>query len=199
MFTGIIEDTATLVSRIAEGSNVHFTFHNTVAQELRVDQSLAHDGICLTVVHIDLDQNQYRVTAIDETLNRTNLGFWQVGHRANIERCLAANGRFDGHIVQGHVDTIGTVDEIRDLNGSYLIYISYPQEAGITVPKGSITINGVSLTVVDSLRHSFSVAIIPHTWEKTNLGQLFSGSKVNLEFDVLGKYVQRMHQMQQDL
>lgn len=199
MFTGIIEDTATLVSRNSEGSNVHFTFQNTVAQELRIDQSLAHDGICLTIVHIDLEQNQYRVTAIQETLNRTNLSFWQVGHRANIERCLAANGRFDGHIVQGHVDTVGTVDEIHDLNGSNMIFISYPLGAGITVPKGSITINGVSLTVVDSFPNAFSVAIIPHTWEKTNLGQLYSGSKVNLEFDILGKYVQRMHQIQQEL
>lgn len=199
MFTGIIEDTATLVSRTTEGSNVHFTFHNTVAQELRVDQSLAHDGICLTVVHIDLDQNQYRVTAIDETLNRTNLSFWQAGHRANIERCLAANGRFDGHIVQGHVDTVGTVDEIHDLYGSYMIFISYSTGAGITVPKGSITINGVSLTVVDSFPNAFSVAIIPHTWTKTNLGQLIRGARVNLEFDILGKYVQRMHQMQQEL
>ncbi len=199
MFTGIIEDTATLVSRIAEGSNVHFTFQNVVAQELRVDQSLAHDGICLTIVHIDLAHNHYRVTAIQETLNRTNLSFWKEGHRANIERCLAANGRFDGHIVQGHVDTVGTVDEIHDLNGSNIIFISYPLGAGITVPKGSITINGVSLTVVDSFPNAFSVAIIPHTWDKTNLGQLLSGSKVNLEFDILGKYVQRMHQMQQEL
>ena len=199
MFTGIIEDTATLVSRIAEGSNVHFTFQNVVAQELRVDQSLAHDGICLTIVHIDLAYNHYRVTAIQETLNRTNLSFWKEGHRANIERCLAANGRFDGHIVQGHVDTVGTVDEIHDLNGSNIIFISYPLGAGITVPKGSITINGVSLTVVDSFPNAFSVAIIPHTWDKTNLGQLLSGSKVNLEFDILGKYVQRMHQMQQEL
>jgi riboflavin synthase len=199
MCTGIIEDTATLVSRIAEGSNVHFTFQNAVAQELRIDQSLAHDGICLTIIHIDLALNQYRVTAIQETLNRTNLSFWQEGHRANIERCLAANGRFDGHIVQGHVDTVGTVDEIHDLNGSNMIFISYPLGAGITVPKGSITINGVSLTVVDSFPNAFSVAIIPHTWDKTNLGQLLSGSKVNLEFDILGKYVQRMHQMQQEL
>ena len=199
MFTGIVEDTAILVSLQPEGSNVHFTFQHSMAQELRVDQSVAHDGICLTVVEINTDKNQYRVTAINETLERTHIKTWNSGYHVNLERCMPANGRFDGHIVQGHVDAVGTVDEINDLNGSHMLFISYPTGSGITVPKGSITINGVSLTVVDSFPDAFSVAIIPHTWEKTNLGQLTSGSKVNLEFDVLGKYVQRMHEMQNGL
>lgn len=199
MFTGIVEDTALLVSLQPEGSNVHFTFQHPMAQELRVDQSVAHDGICLTVVAINTDKNQYRVTAINETLERTHIKTWNSGYRVNLERCMPANGRFDGHIVQGHVDAVGTVDEIHDLNGSHMLFISYPSGAGITVPKGSITINGVSLTVVDSFPEAFSVAIIPHTWEKTNLGQLKTGNKVNLEFDVLGKYVQRMLEMQNGL
>lgn len=199
MFTGIVEDTAILVSLQPEGSNVHFTFQHPMAQELRVDQSVAHDGICLTVVEINTDKNQYRVTAIKETLERTHIKTWNSGYRVNLERCMPANGRFDGHIVQGHVDAVGTVDEIHDLNGSHMLFISYPSGAGITVPKGSITINGVSLTVVDSFPEAFSVAIIPHTWEKTNLGQLKTGNKVNLEFDVLGKYVQRMLEMQNGL
>ena len=199
MFTGIVEDTALLVSLQPEGSNVHFTFQHPMAQELRVDQSVAHDGICLTVVEINTDKNQYRVTAINETLERTHIKTWNSGYRVNLERCMPANGRFDGHIVQGHVDAVGTVDEIHDLNGSHMLFISYPSGAGITVPKGSITINGVSLTVVDSFPEAFSVAIIPHTWEKTNLGQLKTGNKVNLEFDVLGKYVQRMLEMQNGL
>ena len=199
MFTGIVEDTAILVSLQPEGSNVHFTFQHPMAQELRVDQSVAHDGICLTVVAINTDKNQYRVTAINETLERTHIKTWNSGYRVNLERCMPANGRFDGHIVQGHVDAVGTVDEIHDLNGSHMLFISYPSGAGITVPKGSITINGVSLTVVDSFPEAFSVAIIPHTWEKTNLGQLKTGNKVNLEFDVLGKYVQRMLEMQNGL
>jgi len=196
MFTGIIEDTAVLIERISEGSNVHYTFQNPVAQELIIDQSLAHDGICLTIVDVDKEKNQYRVTAIKETLERTNIWTWEEGYRANIERCMPANGRFDGHIVQGHVDAVGNIDEIHDLNGSNLLFVSHPPERGITVPKGSITINGVSLTVVDSFPDAFSVAIIPHTWNKTNLGQLKTGSKVNLEFDILGKYVQRMQQIQ---
>ena len=199
MFTGIVEDTALLVSLQPEGSNVHFTFQHPMAQELRVDQSVAHDGICLTIVAIDSDKNQYRVTAINETLERTHIKTWNSGYHVNLERCMPANGRFDGHIVQGHVDAMGTVDEIHDLNGSHMLFISYPSGAGITVPKGSITINGVSLTVVDSFPEAFSVAIIPHTWEKTNLGQLKTGNKVNLEFDVLGKYVQRMLEMQNGL
>ncbi len=198
MFTGIIEDTAILVSRIVENTNVHFTFEHPVAQELHIDQSVAHDGICLTIVHVDIDKNQYRVTAIKETLDRTHIQSWDIGYRVNIERCMPANGRFDGHIVQGHVDAVGHIDEIHDLNGSHMLFVSYPQESGITVPKGSITINGVSLTVVDSFADAFSVAIIPHTWEKTNLGDLKPDSKVNLEFDILGKYVARMQQIQNE-
>lgn len=192
MFTGIIEDISTLVSIEKEGTNIHFTFQNPVTNELYVDQSVSHDGVCLTITHTHPESNQYKVTAIQETLNRTNLSHWEVGYAANIERCMPAHGRFDGHIVQGHVDTIGIVDEIHDLNGSHLIFVTYPTTTGITVTKGSITINGVSLTVVDSLEGAFSVAIIPHTWSKTNLGNLKVGDSVNLEFDILGKYIQRM-------
>lgn len=195
MFTGIVEDTATLVRHETEGTNVHYTFQHPMAQELYVDQSLAHDGICLTIVAVDKSNNEYRVTAIKETLERTHIWTWDKGYKVNLERCMPANGRFDGHIVQGHVDAVGNVDEIHDLDGSHMLFISYPTGSGITVPKGSITINGVSLTVVDSFPDAFSVAIIPHTWNKTNLGKLKQGSKVNLEFDILGKYVQRMQQM----
>jgi riboflavin synthase len=194
MFTGIIEDIATLVTRTEEAGNIHFTFQHPVAQELRIDQSLCHDGICLTIVSIDTHKNTYTVTAIQETLERTNAASWNVGYQANIERCMPANGRFDGHIVQGHIDTTGLVDEIHEVDGSYMIFISYDPAAGITVSKGSITINGVSLTVVDSLPDAFSVAIIPHTWSKTNLGSLKEGDTVNLEFDIIGKYLQRFHQ-----
>jgi riboflavin synthase len=194
MFTGIVEDISHLTKRTADAGNVHFTFEHPVAQELRIDQSLCHDGICLTVVDIDLNKNTYTVTAIQETLDRTNCKFWEPGYQANIERCMLANSRFDGHIVQGHVDTLGTVDEIHDVDGSFLVFISYEPHAGITVSKGSITVNGVSLTVVDSLTNAFSVAIIPHTWNKTNLGKIKEGDRVNLEFDIIGKYIQRINQ-----
>lgn len=191
MFTGIIE-TLAKVERIAkEGSNVHFTFSSSVTHELKIDQSVAHNGICLTVVKID--GNNYTVTAIDETLKRTNLGELKTGSLVNLERCMPANGRFDGHIVQGHVDATAKCIEVKDLNGSWeFIFEHAKSKSNITVEKGSITINGVSLTVVNSTETTFSVHIIPYTFEHTNFKEIKSGSSVNLEFDIVGKYVSRI-------
>jgi riboflavin synthase len=156
-----------------------------------VDQSLAHDVVCLTVVEITTDG--YRVTAIDETLQKTNLSSWKVGKKVNLERCMAANGRFDGHIVQGHVDQIGTIQRIVDQDGSWLVDVSYDATLGnVTVEKGSITLNGTSLTCFNSAPGAFSVAIIPYTYEFTNFHELRAGDQINLEFDIVGKYIQRI-------
>lgn len=190
MFTGIVEETAKLHRIENDKSNTHFTLSCSFTQELKVDQSLAHDGVCLTVVEISDDQ--YKVTAIDETLQKTNLNQWKNGDEINIERCLKLNDRLDGHMVQGHVDQVGIVDGISDENGSFKIYISYQKETFVTVQKGSICVNGISLTVVDSEDTGFSVAIIPYTWNHTNLKNLKVGDQVNLEFDILGKYVQKL-------
>jgi len=191
MFTGIIETLARVEKIEQEHSNVHFTFSSAITNDLKIDQSVAHNGVCLTVVKID--EKNYTVTAIDETLNRTNLGTLTIGSLVNLERCMLANGRFDGHIVQGHVDTTATCISINDLNGSWEFVFEHPKEASyVTVEKGSITINGVSLTVVQSNDTSFSVCIIPYTMEHTNFKQLLVGDKVNLEFDVIGKYVAKM-------
>lgn len=191
MFTGIIETLATVTNIQYEGTNVHFTFSSKITQELKVDQSVAHNGVCLTVVAIGGDE--YKVTAIDETMKRTNLNALKKGSIVNLERCMPANGRFDGHIVQGHVDTTATCKEVRDLNGSWEFVFGYEENPQhITVQKGSITINGVSLTVVQSERNLFSVCIIPYTYEHTNFKTIQPGSKVNLEFDIVGKYVARL-------
>jgi riboflavin synthase len=189
MFTGIIEQQAKVEEIVKDQSNVHFRLSSLFQNELKVDQSVAHNGVCLTVTKID--NNGYWVTAIDETLQRTNLNHWHVNDLVNVERCMPAHGRFDGHIVQGHVDCVGTVDEIHDLDGSWMIFIAQPQDAGITVNKGSICVNGISLTVVDSFPDAFSIAIIPYTWEHTNLSKLKTGDAVNLEFDILGKYLKK--------
>jgi riboflavin synthase len=160
---------------------------------LKVDQSLAHNGVCLTVVEIRADQ--YRVTAIDETLQKTNLGDLKIGQKVNLERCMAANARFDGHIVQGHVDLTGFCTEIKDQQGSWEYRFTYPLSSGhVTVEKGSICVNGTSLTVVDSQADSFSVCIIPYTFEHTVFHQLQVGDRVNLEFDILGKYIKKLMQ-----
>ncbi len=191
MFTGIIETLATVIAIENEGSNVHFTFTSSITHELKIDQSVAHNGVCLTVVAIN--GNAYKVTAIDETMKRTNLGQLQVNNVVNLERCMPANGRFDGHIVQGHVDTTAICKTVNDLNGSWEFVFEYeanPQY--ITVQKGSITINGVSLTVVQSELNLFSVCIIPYTYEHTNFKTLVPGSTINLEFDIVGKYVARL-------
>ncbi len=246
MFTGIVESLAKVVSIDAQGTNLTFTFESNIAHELKIDQSVSHNGVCLTVVDVQLSisnyqlaigrrsvSNQailveqsggvslsnddelsdereqyseshgepfktqhsarYKVTAIDETLQKTNLGKLSIGDKLNLERCMPANGRFDGHIVQGHVDQTGICTAIEDHNGSWLISFEYDESNNnITVEKGSICVNGVSLTVVNSKENGFSVAIIPYTWEHTNFHQLSVGSIVNLEFDILGKYMQRI-------
>jgi riboflavin synthase len=191
MFTGIIETTAVLSEVRSDGTNKHFVFSSPITGELKIDQSLAHNGVCLTVVEIR--GSNYKVTAIDETLKRTNLSELKIGDRVNIERCMPANGRFDGHIVQGHVDTTATCTAVNDLNGSWEFIFRYePAEGLITVEKGSVTVNGVSLTVVKSTGNTFSVHIIPYTYEHTNFGSLTAGSVVNIEFDIIGKYVAAM-------
>jgi riboflavin synthase len=191
MFTGIIETLGTLEKTAREGSNVHFTFSSTLTGELKIDQSLAHQGVCLTVVKIS--GNTYTVTAIDETLQKTNLGDLNIGDKVNLERCMSANGRFDGHIVQGHVDTTGECTSVKDLDGSWVFEFNHPEaKSFVTVEKGSITINGVSITVVDSSPSGFSVHIIPYTYEHTTFQYIQPGTRVNLEFDIVGKYVARL-------
>ena len=189
MFTGIIEQIGVVKSIQKESDNIHFTLEAPFTSELKIDQSVAHNGCCLTVVEIS--GNEYVVTAIQETLNKTNLGSWNVGTKVNLERCMQMNGRLDGHIVQGHVDTTGTCIAIEDQNGSWKYTFRY-ESADLTVEKGSITINGTSLTVVDSKTNEFSVCIIPYTYEHTNFHTLVVGSTVNLEFDIIGKYVAKM-------
>lgn len=190
MFTGIIEDLAKVIDISHEKENIIFTLSASIANEFKIDQSVAHDGVCLTVV--DVKNNEYKVTAIKETLDISNLKNWKVGDAINLERSMSLSARLDGHMVQGHVDQIGRLDKIEDQNGSFKLSISYDIKDYITVSKGSICVNGISLTVVDSEAGFFSVAIIPYTWENTNLSQLNQGSEVNLEFDILGKYVSKL-------
>ena len=191
MFTGIIEALGQVVSLKREGSNLHLTLTSPFTSELKIDQSLAHNGVCLTV--IDLQGDQYTVTAIDETLQRTNLGDLQTGDVVNLERCTQIGARLDGHIVQGHVDATGTVQSITEQDGSWVFRIAYPaDQRAMLVEKGSVTINGVSLTVVDAGMDTFSVAIIPYTYEETTFHRLTPGQTVNLEFDIVGKYVARL-------
>ena len=193
MFTGIIEKTGKIVSIEKENTNYHFTIEADFADELKIDQSMAHDGCCLTVVRVDYAKKQYVVTAMDETMLKTNLGSWKVGYEVNMERSMSMNGRFDGHIVQGHVDQTAVCEKVVDDNGSWRFYFTYDAEKNnFTVPKGSISVNGVSLTVVDSERGRFSVAIIPYTYKVTNFHNFKEGTVVNIEFDVFGKYVQRL-------
>ena len=174
-----------------EGTNVHLDVKAPFTSELQIDQSVAHDGVCLTVVHLDGDV--YTVTAIDETLKKTHLGQVEVGHVFNLERCAKVGDRIDGHVVQGHVDTTGTLKAVEELDGSWILRVAHPvAQEWITVPKGSIALSGISLTVVDSAPGEFSVAIIPYTWEHTNLHRTPVGAPMNLEFDVMGKYVARL-------
>lgn len=190
MFTGIIEATGKLVQKKKDGSNIHFMLEAPFISEMKIDQSVAHDGVCLTVVGIE--DHFYTVTAIEETLSKTNLGEWEVGNTINLERCLKIGDRLDGHIVQGHVDQTAICDITEAHNGSWLFGFTHDIHPDyVTIPKGSITVNGVSLTVVDSSRGFFTVAIIPYTLENTNFSQLKKGSKVNLEFDIIGKYISR--------
>ncbi|WP_420386561.1 riboflavin synthase [Roseivirga sp.] len=191
MFTGIIETVGTISSIEQEGSNYHFDIQSKFSFELKVDQSVSHNGVCLTVVAVHDDF--HRVTAIDETLQKTSLGQWKVGDKVNLERCMVANGRFDGHVVQGHVDQIGTVTDIQEQDGSWLFDFEYdPSEGNVTVEKGSVCINGTSLTCFNSEEGKFRVAIIPYTYEHTVFRYLRIGDQVNLEFDIIGKYVKRL-------
>ena len=189
MFTGIIEELGAVTNIRREGENVHFTMKAAMTPELKVDQSVAHNGCCLTVVEIN--NEEYVVTAILETLTKTNLGSWKVGTKVNLERCMQMNGRLDGHIVQGHVDATGKCIAIENQEGSWKYTFQYDSDQ-VTVEKGSITVNGTSLTVVDSKDQQFSVCIIPYTQEFTNFHTLEIGSTVNLEFDIIGKYVAKL-------
>ncbi|MEZ4798869.1 MAG: riboflavin synthase [Flavobacteriales bacterium] len=190
MFSGIIEALGRVEKIEKEQTNVHFTLSAPFTSELKIDQSVAHNGACLTVVAIE--NNTYVVTAIDETIKRTNLGHWRVGEVINLERCVQIGDRIDGHMVQGHVDTTATCVEIIDHNGSTEFVFEYQENPEhVTVEKGSITVNGVSLTVVQSLNNRFSVAIIPYTLEHTNFHKIKVGDTINLEFDIIGKYVAR--------
>ena len=189
MFTGIIETIGTITDLKTELQNLHITVDSSITSELKIDQSVAHNGCCLTVVKIDEDD--YVVTAILETMQKTNLGDWTVGSKINLERCMVMNGRLDGHIVQGHVDTTAKCINIENQEGSWKYTFEYTDDQ-ITVEKGSVTVNGTSLTVVDSKDKQFSVCIIPYTYEFTNFHQLKVGSRVNLEFDIIGKYVAKM-------
>lgn len=198
MFSGIVEEAAEVVAIKREGGNVELTMRTSFAGELHEDQSVAHNGVCLTVTHVDAQAGTYRVTAIEETLRRSNLGDLKEGSRVNLERCMVMNGRLDGHIVQGHVDCTARCAEIEECEGSR--YFKFEYEVGeelrrkgyVTVEKGSVAVNGVSLTVCDSERGSFRVAIIPYTFEHTNFGDIRVGSRVNLEFDIIGKYIAAM-------
>ena len=191
MFTGIIECVGIIKNIEQENENFHFQIASNISAELKIDQSLAHNGVCLTVTSIE--NNMHQVTAIAETMHKTNLGTFKSGDSLNLERCMQMNGRIDGHIVQGHVDQTGKVTQIQSEDGSWRYTISYdPSIGNVTVEKGSICVNGISLTVVDSGDQYFSVAIIPYTYENTTMKHLKVGDTVNLEFDIIGKYVARM-------
>ncbi len=188
MFTGIVEKIGRVAKISLQGKNRHFFIESELAPELKIDQSVAHNGVCLTVVGIQ--GKVYEVVAIDETLQKTSLGTWQVGDRVNLERAMKLGDRLDGHIVQGHVDQVGICYAIEDAQGSRVFTFHYdPSLGNMTIEKGSITVNGVSLTVVNSQKGAFSVAVIPYTYEHTSFHTLKQGDKVNLEFDVIGKYV----------
>lgn len=191
MFTGIIETLGQLIDIKPEKGNLHFTIESEISRELKIDQSVSHNGVCLTVVNVD--NGNHVVTAIEETLLKSNLALIKVGDFLNLERCMQMNGRLDGHIVQGHVDQTAICNDIRKLPGSWEYTFEYDPAAGnVTVEKGSICVNGISLTVVNSHERSFSVAIIPYTFEHTNMQYLKAGDTINLEFDIIGKYVARL-------
>ncbi|CCX69649.1 riboflavin synthase [Prevotella sp. CAG:255] len=196
MFSGIIEDMAIVSAIEKDKDNVNYTFRCSFANELKIDQSVSHNGVCLTVVNLDNDE--YTVTAMKETLERSNLGLLSVGDKVNVERSMVMNGRLDGHIVQGHVDMTAECINIEDANGSTYFTFKYPfdkemaRRGYFTVDKGSVTVNGVSLTVCNPTADTFQVAIIPYTFEHTNFCDIKLGSKVNIEFDILGKYIARL-------
>ncbi|HHT29279.1 MULTISPECIES: riboflavin synthase [Petrimonas] len=200
MFSGIVEEAATVVALEREKGNLHITLKCSFTHELKVDQSVAHNGVCLTVVSIDGDN--YTVTAIKETLDRSNLGLLKVGSKVNLERSMKMDGRLDGHIVQGHVDQTAVCTDVVEADGSWYYTFQYEfdkemaKKGYLTVDKGSVTVNGVSLTVVNPTEKSFSVAIIPYTYEMTNFHQIEKGSVVNIEFDIVGKYISRILALQ---
>ncbi len=192
MFTGIIETHGKVQEIRNENDNLHISVQSSITNELKIDQSVAHNGVCLTVVAIQNDV--YTVTAISETINKTNLGGWKMGDFLNIERAMKLGDRLDGHIVQGHVDQTGICKEVREANGSWYFTFEYDSKLNnITIEKGSITVNGVSLTVVNSKENEFSVAIIPYTYDHTNFQNFEVGTIINLEFDVIGKYVTKLY------
>ena len=191
MFTGIIEDIGYVLNIEKQKDNLNFCIKSKITDELKVDQSVSHNGVCLTVVKIDKDK--YYVTAIKETLKKTNLSYLKENDLVNLERCLKLGDRLDGHLVQGHVDQTATCTNIIDDNGSKVYTFQYDDKGNLTVEKGSICVNGVSLTVIDSMKNSFSVAIIPYTMENTNFHKISLGTIVNLEFDILGKYIVKMN------
>ena len=196
MFSGIVEEAATVVALNKDRGNLHITLQCSFTGELKIDQSVSHNGVCLTVVSIDGDT--YTVTAIQETLDRSNLGLLEVGSKVNLERSMPMNGRLDGHIVQGHVDQTAVCADVEEAGGSWYFTFEYAfdremaKKGYLTVDKGSVTVNGVSLTVVEPTDNSFKVAIIPYTYEFTNFHQIKKGSVVNLEFDIIGKYISRI-------
>lgn len=200
MFSGIVEEAATVVDAIREGGNLTLRVKCSFANELKIDQSVAHNGVCLTVVSLQPD-NIYEVTAIQETLDRSNLGDLKPGSLVNLERSMVMNGRLDGHIVQGHVDCTAVCTHIEDVEGSRYYKFEYDvqpemvKKGYLTVEKGSVSVNGVSLTVCDSERSSFRVAIIPYTFENTNFREIVPGTRVNIEFDIIGKYIARMQEL----
>lgn len=199
MFTGIIETVGKVVAIEQDKGNFNITVHTSIAKELKIDQSIAHDGICMTTVKVFPDANTYVITAVQETLDRTNLRFISPGYEINLERCLKMEGRLDGHIVQGHVDQTATVKTVEETDGSWKITFSYdPEQGNYTVEKGSVAINGTSMTVVDSGKDFFSVAVIPYTWDNTNFRNFKPGTVVNIEFDVIGKYVQKLLKLYMD-
>lgn len=196
MFSGIVEEAATVIALDKEGENLHLTLKCSFTHELKIDQSIAHNGVCLTVVK--LTDDTYTVTAIKETLDRSNLGLLKVGDKVNLERSMLMNGRLDGHIVQGHVDQTAICKNIKEMDGSWYFTFGYEydkemaKKGYLTVDKGSVTVNGVSLTVCNPTNDTFEVAIIPYTYEFTNFHQIKVGSAVNLEFDIIGKYISRI-------
>ena len=197
MFSGIVEEAAPIVNRIVDKGNLHLTVKCSFTNELKIDQSVSHNGVCLTVVNITDDT--YTVTAIKETLERSNLGLLKEGDKINLERSMLMNGRLDGHIVQGHVDQTAVCTEVKEADGSWYYTFEYAfnkemaQQGYMTVEKGSVTVNGVSLTVCNSQDNSFQVAIIPYTYEFTNFHQIKEGTVVNLEFDIIGKYISKIN------
>ena len=191
MFTGIIETIGRVIELKKDQDNLHLIIESDISNELKIDQSVAHNGVCLTVVA--MADGTHTVTAVAETLNKSNLGKLKEGDFINLERCMQMNGRLDGHIVQGHVDQTGSCTEVNDRSGSWEYSFRYdPSQGNVTVEKGSICVNGISLTVVNSIENSFSVAIIPYTYEHTNMQHIKKGDTVNLEFDIIGKYVARL-------